>query len=83
MNYGLYGDRKPGDRIADQSGRSGLVTDIRSPMTGHDAVAVQWDDGGTAMKYVRAQQLVLLAKSTAAGKIPRPKLAEMLRKRGI
>lgn len=82
MNYALYPDRKPGDRIADQSGRLGIVTEIRGPMTGHDCIAVKWDDGRIARNYVKPQQLTLLLRMAPTGRIPKPKLAEMLTKRG-
>jgi len=81
MNYAAYEDRKPGDRIADYSGRSGVVIEIREPRTGHDAVVVKWEDGSIARNYIKPQQLTLLGRMIPAGRIPRPKLAEMLKKR--
>ena len=80
MNYSSYQGRKPGDRIADQSGRSGVVTEIRDAMTGHDAVAVKWEDGSVGRNYIKARQLILLGRMVP-GRIPKPKLAEMLKKR--
>ena len=72
MNYSSYHDRKLGDRIADQSGRTGVVTEIRDPMTGHDAVAVKWEDGSISRNYIKPRQLILLGRMVPAGRIPRP-----------
>lgn len=81
MNYSSYQERKPGDRIADQSGKAGVVIEIRDSTTGYDAVAVKWEDGSIARNYIKPRQLTLLGRMVPAGRISRPKLAEMLKKR--
>lgn len=86
MNYGFYRDRKPGDRVVDRTGRVGVVSEIYAPHTGRDAIAVTWEDGTMARNLMVPAQFRLLScvlTKAGAGKIPRLKLAAMLKARGI
>ena len=58
-----------------------MVIEIRDSMTGYDAVAVKWEDGSIARNYIKPRELTLLGRIVPAGRIPRPRLAEILKKR--
>ena len=61
MNYSSYHDRKAGDRVVDQAGKSGIVTEIQKRNTSGEAIAVRWDDGSIALNYAAPRHLRLLA----------------------
>lgn len=84
MNYSAHQHPKVGDRVIDKTGKSGAITEIYTSRNGREAVAVKWDDGGAAKSLSLASQFTLLTRATVenvVGKIPRPRLAEMLQRR--
>jgi hypothetical protein len=88
MNYSSYHNRKAGDRVVDQAGKSGTVTEIQKRNTSGEAIAVRWDDGSIALNYAAPRHLRLLANGRlstkpSAKKIPRTRLADMLKERAL
>ena len=86
MNYSSYHDREAGDRVVDQAGKSGIVTEIQKRNTTGEAIAVCWDDGSPALNYTTPRQLRLLSDSrisikSSVGRIPRTRLGDMLKER--
>ena len=83
----LYLNRKSpllADRVKHITGRLGRVTEVRpgNRLIGFGELAIKWDDGVADSQYAFANQFTLVCRASGRlMRIPRNRLAEMLRGR--
>jgi hypothetical protein len=82
MCYLNSGNPVCGDRVRHKTGRSGTVTEVRprNRDIGFGELAVKWDDGVIGIHYAFADEFTLISRASGT-KIPRNKLANLLRSR--
>ena len=54
-----------GDRITDESGRIGTVTQVSEFPRGIVTFAVNWDSGAAGINYTRAERFALIARGSS------------------